>query len=35
MNVIHFKIQESAVEREYIEEKENSRIMYAFSQKYS
>lgn len=35
MNVIQFKIQGSAVEWEYIEEKENSKIMYAFSQKYS
>lgn len=35
MNVIHFKIQEHAVEWEYREEKENRKIMYAFSQKYS
>lgn len=31
MNVMHFKIQESAVEWEYMKEKENSKIMYAFS----
>lgn len=31
MNVTHFKIQENAVEWEYVEEKENSKIMYALS----
>lgn len=35
MYVTHFLIQENAVEWEYTEEKENSKLMYAFSQKYS